>query len=167
MPIKQPIAMNLFFRPPLLLEQSTPLSPSFVLLSRIVMLVNSILFINSPNELDLLFLLLLFVTCLNIFPNLQLRALPCFVHLFCLKHLLRLVLISPPHRASSTNESIILQSFSGVVFIVFAPIFSASSIWDFNWQSSDWQYLGLHFPFWRLLRRKKINICHITDGQRK
>ena len=151
MPITQATVITLFCRPPYF-EQSTPstlLPFFFVLLSRIVVLMNWIL-IDPSDEPVLLFLLLLFVTSFNMFLNVQLSFFFLdvihfwFFHRFLDLHLLCFLLIPCLHPASFLSDLMILQRSIGCIFRLVAFLLLASSIIEFNIQSSELQYLGLH-----------------------
>ena len=130
MPITQATVIVLFFRPPLHSEQLTASKDLFLLL--LVSFVKRMLI--APNETVLLFLLLLFVTWLNIFLNVQLFIFfpllgfiqfLVFLRLLDL-HFVILVLIPCLHSGSFLADSIVLQRSVGCIFISVAFFLFAS-----------------------------------------
>ena len=164
MPMTQDTVITLFSRPRPYFEQSTPSSSSlFVLLCRIVVKLENWKLI-AANEPVLLFLL--FVTWLNIFPNLQLLfslllGIVHFLFFLCFSdlHLLCFLLIPCLHPASFFSDFIILQRSFGCIFTVFAFLLFASFIIEFNLHSSELQYVSLlmQTASWVFLLTKKIN----------
>ena len=164
MPITQDTVITLFSRPRPYFEQSTPSSSSFfVLLCRIVVKLENWKLI-AANEPVLLYLL--FVTWLNIFPNLQLLfslllGIVHFLFFLCFSdlHLLCFLLIPCLHPASFFSDFIILQRSFGCIFTVFAFLLFASFIIEFNLHSSELQYVSLlmQTASWVFLLTKKIN----------